>query len=169
MCPFCGRSYKQLSSLKRHVKKVHVFNACPCCGRPLRGVAGALVHSSRFSDECHRMLAYLCSRGSRVKLVPPAAGAGVERRARSVVTTFKTCIFPGSGPLREALRKVLEMDADTVNKLSMEALRCKAPTIRSVKLPAELDEEVDERAKALGLTRSDLLRAAAVLAQLRSC
>ncbi|WP_244403880.1 C2H2-type zinc finger protein [Pyrolobus fumarii] len=32
MCPFCGRSYKQLSSLKRHVKRMHVFPAS-CCRR----------------------------------------------------------------------------------------------------------------------------------------
>jgi uncharacterized Zn-finger protein len=63
-CPFCLKKFNRLSSLKIHIKKVHLLYGiyCPFCIEFYGTIAKLESHLAMTNDEFHRNLYYLISR-----------------------------------------------------------------------------------------------------------
>ena len=83
-CPFCGRLYATLFTLKGHVKKMHGGATCPLCGKKVKCLfRHAVLKYSATGRKEYAALAYLfsgehCSRKKHYREIAEELFAVVE-------------------------------------------------------------------------------------------
>jgi len=87
-CPFCGKKYKILSGLVKHMLKTHYefFNKlkCPLCNKefPRRGLLNHyIMYALKHNDPYHALLAF-CYKNNRMR-------DKTKSRLRQLIDVFK--------------------------------------------------------------------------------